>query len=126
LGFDRRTSHERLVRVCTNTPDVYSVVIEQPAHRRTSVKILAVGRLIKTPEPYVATFDILIGDEAHVPKLAKILLHRLIDLGRAFRFQILAGRILGIDKDAINLCRTLDFTAQHLTAEGIVQVLLKL
>jgi acetyltransferase len=126
LGFDRRTSHERLVRVCTNTAEVYSVVIEQPAHARRSVKILAVGRLIKTPEPYVAMFDILIGDEAHIPKLAKILLGRLISLGRAFRFQILAGKVLGIDKDAINLCRSLDFTLQNLTKEGIVQVLLKL
>ena len=126
LGFDRRTSHERLVRVCTNTAEVYSVVIEQPAHARRSVKILAVGRLIKTPEPYVAMFDILIGDEAHIPKLAKILLGRLISLGRAFRFQILAGKVLGIDKDTINLCQSLDFTLQNLAKEGMVQVLFKL
>jgi acetyltransferase len=126
LGLDRRTSHERLVRVCTNTAEVYSVVIEQPAHPRTEVTILAVGRLIKTPEPSVAMFDILIGDEANIPKLAKILLNRLISLGRAFRFQILAGKVLGIDKDAINLCRSLDFAVQNLTEEGIVQVLLKL
>jgi len=126
LGFDRRTSHDRLVRVCTNTDEVYSIVIEQPAHARSSVKILAVGRLIKSPEPYVAMFDILIGDEANVPKLAKILLDRLIRLGRAFRFQILAGKILGIDKDAINLCLREDFAVQKLTGEGTVEVLLKL
>lgn len=126
LGLDRRTSHERLVRVCTNTSDVYSVVIEQPAHTRTSVKILAVGRLMKTPEPYVAMFDILIGHEAHIPKLAKILLSRLINLGRAFRFQILAGKLLDIDQEAIELCRSLDFAVQGLTEESIVQVLLKL
>jgi hypothetical protein len=126
LGLDRRTSHERLVRVCTNTPEVYSVVIEQPAHTRRSVRILAVGRLIKTPEPYVAMFDILIGDEAHIPKLAKILLNRLIRLGRAFRFQILAGKLLNIDKDAIYLCRGLDFAVQTAAEEGTVQVVLKL
>jgi acetyltransferase len=126
LGLDRRTSHERLVRVCTNTADIYSIVIEQPAHRRTSLKILAVGRLIKTPEPYVAMFDILIGDEAHIPKLANILLGRLIALGRAFRFKILTGKLLDIDADAISLCRSLDFTVQDFTKEGTVQVLLKL
>jgi acetyltransferase len=126
LGLDRRTSHERLVRVCTNTDEVYSIVIEQPAHPRTSVTILAVGRLVKTPEPYVAMFDILIGDEAHIPKLANILLSRLIRLGRAFGFQILAGKVLGIDKDAIHLCQSLNFAVQPLTEEGIVQVVLKL
>jgi acetyltransferase len=126
LGLDRRTSHERLIRVCTNTPEVYSVVIEQPAHPRRSVKILAVGRLIKTPEPYVAMFDILIGNEAHIPKLAKILLNRLIRLGQAFRFQILAGKLLNIDQDTIHLCRGLDFAVQPVTEEGTVQVVLKL
>jgi acetyltransferase len=126
LGLDRRTSHERLVRVCTNTTDVYSVVIEQPAHPRTAVKILAVGSLIKTPEPYVARFDILIGDEANIPKLAQLLLHRLISLSRAFRFRILAGNVLGIDKDAINLFRILDFTVQDINEEGTVQALLRL
>jgi hypothetical protein len=59
---------------------------------------LAVGRLIKTPEPYVAMFDILIGDEANIPKLAKILLNRLINLGRAFHFQILSGKLLGLGR----------------------------
>jgi hypothetical protein len=87
---------------------------------------LAVGRLIKSPEPYVAMFDILIGNEAHIPKLATILLNRLISLGRSFRFHILAGKFLGIDKDAISLCRTLDFAVQNVTQVGIVQVLLKL
>jgi acetyltransferase len=126
LGLDRRTSHERLVRVCTNTPDVYSIVIEQPAHRRTSEKILAVGRLIKTPETYVTMFDILIGNEAHIPSLARILLNRLIHLSRAFRFQILAGKLLDIDKDAIYLCRSLDFAVQTAVEKGMVQVVLKL
>ena len=126
MGFDRRTSHERLVRVCTNTTAVYSIVIEQPAHARSSVQILAVGRLIKTPEPYVVMFDMLIGDEEHIPKLAKILLGRLIHLGRAFRFQILEGKVLSIDKHAINLCLRLDFAVQNVPEEGTVQVLLKL
>ena len=88
--------------------------------------ILAVGRLIKTPEPYVAMFDMLIGDEDNIPKLGAILLNRLISLGRAFQFQILAGKFLGIDKDAINLCRSLDFAVQDINEEGVVQALIRL
>jgi hypothetical protein len=126
LGLDRRTDHARLVRVCTNTAEVYSVVIEQPAHARPNVKILAVGRLLKTPEPFVAMFDILIRDEASIPKLAQILLNRLIRLGRAFHLQILAGKFLGLDEYTINLCLRSDFTVQTLSEEGTVQVLLKL
>jgi hypothetical protein len=40
---------------------------------------------------------------------ASMVLDRLISLGRAFQFQIMAGKFLGLDKDAINL---LDFTVQ--------------
>ena len=126
LGFDRRTSHERLLRVCTNTPDVYSIVIEQPAHPRTPVKILAIGRLFKTPEPYVAMFDTFIGDEDNISRLSNILVNRLIRLGKAFRFQILTAKVMGIDKEAIDLFRRLDFTVQNISKEGFVQVLLKL
>jgi hypothetical protein len=47
-------------------------------------------------------------------------------LGRAFRFQILAGKVLGIDKDAIKLCLRENFAVQTLDEEGTVEVLLKL
>jgi acetyltransferase len=126
LGLDRRTFHQRLVRVCTNTPDIYSIVIEQPAHPRRSVKILAVGRLIKAPEPYVAMFDTLIGDEAHISKLGAILLNRLISLARAFRFQMLAGKFLEVDHDAIDLCRALGFAVHTAPEDGLVHVALAL
>jgi acetyltransferase len=126
LGFDRRTAHERLVRVCTNTPDIYTMVIEQPIHARQSVKILGVGRLIKSSEPHVAIFDTLIGDEAHIPKLAGILLNRLIRLARAFRFRIVTGKLLDLDHDAINLCRTFGFAVHMLPEEGLVHVTLRL
>jgi acetyltransferase len=126
LGLDRRISHTRLVRVCTNTPEVYSIVIEQPAHRGTGVRILAVGRLVKTPEPYVAMFDLSICHEADFSKLADILLSRLIELGRAFRFAILDGKFLEVDREGIELCRRWDFAMQALPDEGTVQAVLKL
>ena len=56
---------------------------------------------------------------------ASMVLDRLISLGRAFQFQIMAGKFLGLDKDAINLCLRLDFTVQNVIEEGTVQVLLK-
>jgi acetyltransferase len=126
LGLDRRTFHQRLVRVCTNAPDIYSIVIEQPAHPCKSVKILAVGRLIKAPEPYVAMFDTLIGDEAHISKLGGILLNRLISLAKAFHFQMLAGKLLEVDHDAIDLCRALGFAVHTVPEDGLVHVALAL
>jgi acetyltransferase len=125
LGLDRRTSHERLVRICTNTPDSYAMVVEKPVPYGTGA-ILAVGRLTKGPEPYVAIFDTLLADEAQIPKLAKILVARLTKLACAFRFRTLTAQLLLGDHEAINLCRALGFSAQSMPQGGVVDVTLKL
>jgi acetyltransferase len=126
LGLDRRTSHERLVRICTNAPDSYALVVEQPATPHHAAAILAVGRLTKTPEPYVATFDTLMTDEENTRQLAKLLLNRLVKLAHAFGFQFLTGELLVADHDTINLCRSLGFSLQTLPQDGLVRVTLDL
>src|SRR5271156_4037562 len=91
LGLDRRTSHERLVRICINTPESYAIVVELPAASHRPAAILAVGRLTQTSEPYVAAFDTLMTDGENAPQLGKALLNRLVKLAHAFGFQVLTG-----------------------------------
>jgi acetyltransferase len=126
LGLDRRTSHERLCRICSNTPESYAVVIEQCATPHHSAAILAVGRLTKTSEPYVATFDTLMTEEEQGAKLGKILINRLITMANAFGFRTLTSELLVDDHDALNLCRALGFTAQTIPEDGLVKVTIDL
>ena len=126
LGLDRRTSHERLTRVCTNTPESYALVIEKPGRDSQPGVILAVGRLTKEPHSHVATFDTLIADEAQSHKLAKILVTRLIKFAKAFGFQTLKSELLVVDHDMINLCRALHFSVHTLPEDGLIQVALSL
>jgi acetyltransferase len=126
LSVEQRTAHERLVRICTNTSDFYAIVVEKQATDSEGAAILAVGRLTKDSDPYVATFDPLITDAAHTSKLAKILLERLIELTRAFGFLTLTGELLVADHDAINLCRILGFSIQTIPEDGLVDVTLEL
>jgi acetyltransferase len=126
LGLDRRTAHERLVRICTNAPDSYAIVVERPAALHRLAAILGVGRLTKTPQPYVATFDTLLTDEAQATKLPKVLLARLIKIAHAYGFQALTGELLVADHDALNSCRALGFSPQTLLNEGMVRVTLDL
>lgn len=126
LGLEQRTSHERLVRICANTPDSYAIVIEWPEALHHPKAILAVGRLTKTLEPYVVTFDTLISDEKKAPQLGKMLLQRLIKLTRAFGFHVLTGELLVADHDTLNLCRALGFSLQALPQDGLVPVTLDL
>ena len=126
LGLDRRTSHERLMRVCTNTPESYAIVVEQPATPHQPAAILAVGRLTKTSKTYVATFDTLMTDGEKAPQLGKMLLGRLVKLARGFGFQVLTGELLVADHDGLNLCRALGFTLQTLPEVCLVRATLDL
>jgi acetyltransferase len=126
LGLDRRTSHERLVRICTNTPESYAIVVERPSSLHRPAAILAVGRLTKTSEAYVATFDMLITNEEKAPQLGKLLLSRLVKLAHAFGFQFLAGELLVADHDTLNLCRALGFSLETLLQDCVVRVTLDL
>lgn len=124
LGLDHRTSHERLVRICANTPESYAVVIEWPAAPHHPATILAVGRLTVTLDQYAATFDMLIVDEKKAPQLGKLLLNRLIKLAHFFGFKILTSDLLVADHDTLNLCRSLGFSLQTLPQDGLVRVTL--
>jgi acetyltransferase len=126
LGVDRRTGHERLSRICTNTPESYAVIVEKPGKGRQPAEILGVGRLTLTNETHVATFDSLLIEGAQAPRLAKVLLTRLIKLTRAFGFYLLTGEFLVADHEELNLCRQLGFTLQTLPRDGLVVVTLEL
>jgi hypothetical protein len=125
LGLDQRTSHERLVRICTNTPDSFAMVVEKPGRAKGRGTIMGVARLTKMSEPYVASFDTLIVDEAY-PKLSTILLKHLISLARAFGFHSLEGELLVADHDATTLCRELEFSVRIMPEDHLVHVSLKL
>jgi acetyltransferase len=126
LGLDRRTSHERLARICKNSSESYALVVERPAFRARIAAILAVGRLTKTAKPLVATFDTLIAEENETSKLAKVLITRLIKLARAFGFEVLTSELLLADYDTLTLCRSLGFTLKSLPEGGMVRVTLGL
>lgn len=126
LGLDRRTSHDRLVRICMNTPDSYAVVMERAELKSQAGVILAVGRLTRTDEPLVATFDVLVIDDKQHDHLAKLLIARLAKIARAFGFQILTGELLVADHDNLNLCRSLGFSLQTVPEGGMVRATLSL
>jgi acetyltransferase len=126
LGLDRRTSHERLCRICANTPESFAIVVERTASEHHPAAILAVGRLTKTSKPFVATFDSLMIDEEKETQLGKVLLNRLITLAQAFGFHVLTSDLLVDDHDSINLCRALGFSTQTLPKAGLVRATLDL
>jgi acetyltransferase len=126
LGVDRRTTHERLVHVCTNTPESFALVAEHLFGDGQSAEIMAVGRLTKTADPRAASFDTLIADDPHERTIRHILLSRLVTLAHAFGFHILTGELLIADHDTLDLCRKLGFSRKTLPKDGLVRVTIDL
>jgi acetyltransferase len=126
LGLDRRTTHERLVHVCTNTPESFALVAEHMPEAGQPAEIMAVGRLTRTPEPSTASFDTLIADEAHEETIRHILLKHLVAVARVFGFHALMGELLVADHDTSNLCRKLGFSLKTLPKDGLVRVTINL
>jgi len=126
LGLDNRTTHERLVHVCANTPESFALVAERLPEDRQPAEIVAVGRLSKTMDPYAASFDTLIADDPHARTIHSFLLSRLVKVAHAFGFQILLGELLIADHDTLNLCRKLGFSRRTLPEDGLVQVAIDL
>ena len=130
LGVDRRTTHERLVQVCANTPTSFAVVAELLPQDRQPSEILAVGRLTKTEDPRKASFDTLLADEitdeTHQQIVRHLLLGRLVSLARAFGFDVLTGERLSADHETLDVCRKLGFSLKTLPRNGLVRASLDL
>ena len=122
LGLVQRTSHDRLIHICTNSSESYAIVMEAAGTISHREAILAVGRLTTTSNPSVVTFDTLMTNQKTPSLLAKVLLKRLISLARVFGFQVLTGDLLVADHDTLNLCRSLGFVVQTLPEGGLVRV----
>jgi acetyltransferase len=122
ISLDTRTLHERLERVCLNTPDSFAIVAESHESGRRSGNILAVGRLTTTETLGIASFAVLTSPNVQETPLPRHLLKRLMAVARAFGFAELQGELLVGDHDAISLCRDLGFTEQTLPEESIVRV----
>ncbi|HEX4140180.1 MAG TPA: hypothetical protein VHY09_07515 [Candidatus Methylacidiphilales bacterium] len=125
ISLDTRTLHERLARVCHNTADSLGIVAELPALRGPS-RLLGVGRLTTTATPGTAAFAILISDEAQDTDLPRRMLHRLIEVARAYGFDLLTSELLVADHGMQKLCRRSGFEIHTVPQDGLVDVKLPL
>ena len=125
ISLDTRTLHERLTRVCHNTPDSLGIVAELPVNMGPP-RILGIGRLTTTATPGSADFAILVIDEAEDTNLPRRILERVIDVARAYGFDTLTGELLVADHTMLKLCRRCHFELHTVAEESIVKVRLPL
>ncbi len=84
LGFDERTQHERLVRICFLDYDREIALVAECEHPDpTTPKIVAVGRLSRSFGTDDAVFAVLVTDKRQGMGVGTELLRRLVDVARA-------------------------------------------
>jgi acetyltransferase len=110
LNLSRRTSHERLTRVCFNDYDRELALVAEAKHPETNKPfILGVGRLSKIPGSRDAEFSILISDAWQNRGLGTQLMHLLIQVARDENVQNMYGYITAENMEMRHMAEKLGF-----------------
>jgi acetyltransferase len=127
MQLDLRTTHDRLTRVCFNDYDrELALVVECRDDAAGRQKIVAIGRLSKTPHQNRAEFAVVVGDGMQGKGLGGELLRRLIDIARREQIERLTADILAENRQMQHLCRKLGFTLHDDFGEPTVRATMDL
>ena len=111
LGFDQRTAHARLIRVCFTDYDRELALVAEWRDPLTDAPLIAgVGRLSRLHDGVTAEFSMLVSDRWQGRGLGTELLTRLVDAGRRDGLQRIVATILGTNGAMIGVSRRLGFT----------------
>jgi acetyltransferase len=108
LPLETRTAHRRLVRICFSDYDREIAIVAEYGTGKAR-KIVAVGRLNRLADTNKAEFAVLVSDPWQGRGLGTRLLQRLVDIGRAEKFERITGTVLTSNHSMLNLCRELGF-----------------
>jgi acetyltransferase len=95
LSLSFRTAHPRLARICFADPEHQIVLVALSAGTQCNdKKIVAVGRLSKSPEPNRADVALLVVDEFQRRGLGSELLRHLVQMARDHRITRIEAEML--------------------------------
>ena len=84
LGFDERTAHERMVRICFLDYDRELALVAEGEHPETGApEIIGIGRLSRLFGTNDADFALLVTDQRQGKGIGTELLRRLVEVARA-------------------------------------------
>ena len=115
LTLDRRTAHDRLVRVCFGdySREIALLAVRQDAATHEP-EILAVGRLSKAHLRNEGELAVLITDEYQGQGLGTELSRRIIEIARDEGLDRVIVEVLGENRAMIEVCRGLGFRLESL------------
>jgi acetyltransferase len=126
LGFDERTAHERLVRVCFNDYDREIALVAQRTGNGVEPEIVAVARMSKQHAANGAEFSIVVSDCCQRIGLGTELLRRLIQVARDEGLDWIGADVRPDNSGAIRAAKTAGFEITEKAGTGFTRAQLKL
>ena len=131
IKLDVRTAHERLVRVCFGDYDREMAVVAEIESADGPRPIVAVGRLsrnrVSTPDGAKdAEFSLLVGDPWQGRGVGRVLLSKLIEVGRREGLSLIYADILEQNLGMQRVCSQLGFTFDTPADGGVLRAERKL
>ncbi len=122
IKLSRRTSHERLTRMCFIDYDREIALVAECKNPETrATEIIAVGRLSKLHGLNEAEFSILVSDSFQGQGLGTELLKRLVQIGRDERFDRIIADILPENHVMQHICKKLGFRLSSHLDESVLK-----
>jgi acetyltransferase len=123
LRLDRRTAHERLVRICFTDYDREMALVAERRNPETEEReILGVARLSRDHAvPGEAELSVLVSDRFQRQGLGTILLRRLLEIGRAEGLNRITASILFDNHPVQRLFKKLGFHLRRDREEGVIK-----
>lgn len=118
-----RVRHETLASTCSiDYGEDMGIVAERIHPESGEPEIIAVGRLSRIHGSKTAEFAIVVCDHCQGLGLGRILLQRLLDIGRAEGHEQIIGNILPENRRMIDLCIKLGFKIFKRPGEEVIAV----
>jgi acetyltransferase len=121
LGFDERTTHQRLIRICFTDYDRELALVVEHEERDGGRAIVAIGRLSRGVDRSAAEFAVLVSDRFQGRGIGTELLRRLVEIARAEKLERLGADIREDNAPMLATARKLGFELRPGSAEGVVR-----
>lgn len=106
VSLDKRTAHERLVRICYNDYDREIALVAEMSHPH---QIIAIGRLMRVPGTSVAQLTMTIIDSFQHLGLGSEILQQLISIANIEKIGIIDAFILSENTGMLKICERAGF-----------------
>ncbi len=125
LGFDERTAHERLIRICFLDYDRELALVAEQDGADGRPEIVGIGRLSKVHGTPNGEFAILVTDSWQGRGIGTELLRRIVDVARAEKLESVSAQVAAENAEMRGVAVRVGFTIEPVS-DTLVRAVMRL